>query len=205
MEWWFLTRSLVWCCCGASSRRGAACHLLSSLWVALLSSSSFGLCFVNWPLSRPGDLSLLEAFVWCCFFLLNHLLVVLSSSSSRWCCVLSFCVRCCFGWSHVPILLWCGVACPLWWFWFTLLSAFWRCCFRWVGVFLLSPHCRVMVLLFPSSSLGMLLRPSPAAWRSCLPPPRPVRRVAVSSPFFWVVLLSPPPWDGAACFFFFST
>ena len=39
---------------------GAACHPLSSLWVALPSSFSFGCCFVNWPLARPGDSSFLK-------------------------------------------------------------------------------------------------------------------------------------------------
>ena len=220
-------------------RRGVACHSESSLWVALPSSSSFGWCFVNWPLARPGNLSLLKVkdvgkseplaspvlgllvllllvscvlllwsfgivivldicdgnpvalligfwvvlgtnlfgrsqeiaktkpldscvvgswfffcywcFVFCClgrvslllslsltftmifpllgdawffcvvlFSLLLLPLVVLSSSSSGWCCVLlSFYGRCCFGWSHVPILQWCGGS-PLWWYWFIL-------------------------------------------------------------------------------------
>ena len=119
-------------------------------------------CFLRCSLGF-GDLALSLTFAisppsgWYCF----------PSGSLVWCCLPPRPLE--WYWFLLP-LFWGGAAlvgvavpssfgvvllAPLGWCCFLSLSALWPCCFGWC-CFLL---------------LGVLLRPSPAAWKCCLPPP----------------------------------
>ena len=121
-------------------------------------------CSFRWCCGAALPSSLSGGFVSPSFFAA----VLLSPSSSWWCCLLlppcvafpvSLCGRCCFEWSYVPILFWCGVS---------------------PSVVLLSHPSFLLVLPRALSYFAMLLFPSPGSAslfslplsvvRSCLPP-----------------------------------
>ena len=100
------------------------------------------------------------------------------------------------GWCCFPLgaLVWCCLPPRLLeWYCFLPSLSFWAV-LRWLVVLLHPPLvwcCFLLVGGVAPPFFGVLLRPSPAAWRCCLPPPaRPIRGGALSSPFLWVVLSS---------------
>ena len=95
--------------------------------VVALAFLLLGRCCISCPFSSGGAAFSLSRVV--VFVAFSHTLrwsvAVFLTLYIAWCSLLPPPLLCCFGWSYVPILLWCGVS-PLPWRWF-LVSTFCWC------------------------------------------------------------------------------